>query len=255
MIRIERPAAMPQVLSGRGAAQTLADCTAYDARPRHYRDGRATFDPRTGVYGHKTVKTLLLDAQNRKCCYCERKILPSDFGDVEHFRPKAGVSSASGTLIRPGYYWLTYDWGNLLVSCSVCNTRHKQSFFPLGNERRRARWHGAAIGDENPMLVDPASEDPRDHIRYDADTPYGRTPRGKATIDILGLRRGDLREARIDYLALLKFLRRTAERFGPDDPDGAAAQAELLLRAEPSSEFSSMVIDFLAAPLAANPPL
>ena len=253
MIKIERPEGIPGVLSGRGAAQTLADCGAYDARPRHYRDGRASFEPRPALYGHKTVKMLLLEAQNRKCCYCERKILPSDFGDVEHFRPKAGVRSASRrTLIRPGYYWLAYNWSNLLVSCGVCNTKWKQSFFPLVNERQRARWHGSPIGEEMPMLVDPATENPRDHIRYDGDSPYGRTPRGTATIEILNLRRGDLWEARNAHLTTLTLLRKAAERFGPDDPDGAAAHAHLRLLAEPSSEFSSMVIDFLAAPLPRN---
>jgi uncharacterized protein (TIGR02646 family) len=249
MIRIVRPAPIPAVLTGRGANQTTADNNAFDAHPRHYRDGRKTFELNSRIYGHTSVKKLLLDGQSGKCCYCERKILPSDFGDVEHFRPKGGVRSrSSSSLIRPGYYWLAYNWSNLLVSCGVCNTAWKMSHFPLSNERRRARFHGDAIGSETSVLVDPASEDPRDHIRYDGDSPYARTDRGQVTIEILGLRRGDLREVRKDLLDTLTLLRTAAIRFGPGDPDGAAAAARLAVLAQPSSEFSSMVTDFLAAP-------
>lgn len=122
---------------------------------------------------------LLLEGQSGKCCYCERKILPSDFGNVEHFRPKGGVRSRlSNTLIRPVYYWLAYNWSNLLVSCGVCITAWKMSYFPLSNERRCAHFHGSALGCETPVLVDPASEDSRDHIRYNGDAPYARTVRG-----------------------------------------------------------------------------
>ncbi len=252
MIRITRPDGIPAVLASRGAGQSRIDCDAYDASPRHYRDGRRSFALSSRIYGSKAVKSLLLEAQFRKCCYCERKILPSAFGDVEHFRPKAGVRSvSSSTLIRPGYYWLAYDWTNLLVSCGVCNTKYKHTFFPLRNERRRARWHGDSIELENPLLVDPAREEPREHIRYDGDAPYALTMRGQTTIEILGLRRGDLREARKDQLDKLSHLWLTASKLGPDDPDGVAATAYLHSLAHPAHEFSSMVIDFLASSLPA----
>lgn len=252
MIRIVRPAGIPRVLTTRGANQTRMDSDAYDASPRHYRSGRLSFDINPRLYGHRSVKDLLLEAQSGKCCYCERKILASDFGDVEHFRPKAGIRSPkSAALIRPGYYWLAYEWSNLLVSCGVCNTAFKGTHFPLRSERRRARSHGDNLGDEAVILIDPASEDPRDHIRYDGDSPYARTRRGQATIEMLGLRRGDLREVRKDLLDTLTLLRATAIRHGPADPLGAAAAHRLRVLAEPASEFSSMVIDFLAAPFVA----
>ena len=249
MIRIVRPEAALPVLALRGAAQTQKDCNTFNLHPLQYRDGRLKFKANGRLYGHKTVKDHLLAAQHRKCCYCERKILPSNFGDVEHFRPKAGIrQKGSPALIKPGYYWLAYDWNNLLVSCSVCNTAWKQTYFPLLNERRRARWHGDQIADEHPMLVDPASEDPRDHIRYDSDSPYALTRRGQATIDRLGLRRGDLREARKDLLTTLTLLRETATCLKPFDSIRTAAEMHLQSLAAPSSEFSSMVIDFLASP-------
>ncbi len=248
MIKVMRPTSLPAVLATRGVLQTRKDCDAYDAYPRHYRDGRKGFDASSGIYAHRSVKDELLAAQHRKCCYCERKILPSDFGDVEHFRPKAGVKREGvKKLIKPGYYWLAYDWSNLLVSCGVCNTAWKQTYFPLRNERHRSRWHGDPIAGEHPMLVDPAAEDPRDHIRYAGDAPYALTQRGQATIDRLGLRRGDLREARKELLSTLTVLRDVTICLAPSDPARTTAETHLESVAEPTKEFSSMVIDFLAS--------
>jgi hypothetical protein len=34
-----------------------------------------------------------------------------------------------------------YEWSNLLISCSVCNTSWKRTFFPLANPTQRARSH------------------------------------------------------------------------------------------------------------------
>jgi len=98
------------------------------------------------------------------------------------------------------------------------------------------------------MLVDPAAEDPRDHIRFDGDAPYALTKRGQATIDRLNLRRGDLLERRQALLRILTLLRSAAEALGPDAPEARDANAHMQRLAESSEEFSAMVIDFLAAP-------
>jgi hypothetical protein len=73
-----------------------------------------------------------------KCAYCES---PLEFdrykGDAEHFRPKGSVTvvDAGGVRTRPrctlpdgveiehpGYFWLAYDWRNLVPACSFCNS-------------------------------------------------------------------------------------------------------------------------------------
>jgi hypothetical protein len=63
-----------------------------------------------------------------KCAYCERfyKL------DVEHFRPKGEVRDENNVLLRAtGYYWLGYEWSNLLPSCISCNREGgKNSKFP-----------------------------------------------------------------------------------------------------------------------------
>ncbi len=76
----------------------------------------------SSVYGHRAVRSALAACQFGKCCFCESKIQHVMSGEVEHFRPKGGVRQRrSDPLDRPGYYWLAYDWSNLLLSCQSCN--------------------------------------------------------------------------------------------------------------------------------------
>lgn len=70
-----------------------------------------------------------------KCAYCETLIVASHPGDLDHFRPKGRVTGFSGTVTvkdehgldvpHPGYYWLAYDFRNLLPSCEDCNRPNK----------------------------------------------------------------------------------------------------------------------------------
>lgn len=251
MIQILRPDA-PVVLMTRGVARTQRDCDAYEADPDTYRRGDASFEANEKIYGHATVKAKLLDMQYGKCCYCESKILATGYGDVEHFRPKGSVrQDGNSAEEKPGYYWLAYQWSNLLISCSVCNTSWKRTFFPLENPGERARSHLDPLVHERPMLVDPAVEDPRDHIRYNGDAPFALTARGQVTIERLNLRRGDLLEDRQKLLRSLTLLRTVVEALGPDAPESLEASAYMQQLSECSSEFSAMVTDFLAAPFVA----
>ena len=93
------------------------------------------------IYADDEVKKQLKSDQFGKCAYCERS-LNGDFGAVEHFRPKGGYQIEDEKYLRkPGYYWLAYDWNNLLYSCSECNTCYKRNFFPLANENQRDIEH------------------------------------------------------------------------------------------------------------------
>ena len=198
MIRINRPEAIPRRLRENGAAQTELDCADYDADPEAYHSGMKSFEINESIYRAVAVKRELLRAQHQKCCYCESKLLATGYGVVEHFRPKGSVrQDDKSTVEKTGYYWLAYAWSNLLVSCERCNSSHKGIRFPLRNPGRKARNHHDEIGNEEPMLVDPGAEDPRDHIQFRGDAPVWRTPRGKVTIHVLGLDRPQLAEARL----------------------------------------------------------
>ncbi len=60
----------------------------------------------------------LNDWYHGKCAYCERYYKL----DVEHYRPKGAISDEMGNSLRSnGYYWLGYEWSNLLPACISCN--------------------------------------------------------------------------------------------------------------------------------------
>lgn len=212
MIRVDRPLAVPRVLATRGAAKRDALLAAYDAAPAEYDARTRKFDFDGALYGHSSVKRALVDAQHGKCCFCESKTGMD--GDVEHYRPKAGFSQAKRQRIQgPGYYWLAYEWSNLLLCCSICNQRFKRSLFPLADASRRAKSHHADVGREEPLFINPAERDPEEHISFRHEIPYpvGGSGAGKATINALGLDREILNERRRDRLKHLQALAELVE--------------------------------------------
>ena len=90
MIRVRKPAEPPAVLRTKGAHARRALSRAYSRAPRSYEKGKRVFEFEPGLYSHETVKQALLEAQHGKCAFCESKVAHISFGDVEHFRPKAG---------------------------------------------------------------------------------------------------------------------------------------------------------------------
>lgn len=69
-----------------------------------------------------------------RCMYCE-----DSFGtDIEHFFPRTKYPSKA------------FSWNNYLLACSHCNSNLKRQQFPLSKRK--------------PLLLDPSSDDPRDHL-------------------------------------------------------------------------------------------
>ena len=129
MIRIVKPITPPSILHTRGRQATRDLCAAYE-------QGERTFDFDRTLFAAPSVKTALQQAQHNKCAFCESKFVHVGYGDVEHFRPKAGFQQgADDTLVRPGYYWLAYEWSNLFFSCQLCNQSFKRN-------RNRSRVEG-----------------------------------------------------------------------------------------------------------------
>ncbi len=129
----------------------------------------------------RSVRPMLLAALmemapgHARCMYCG----DSQGTDIDHFDPK------SRNPLR------TFDWLNHLLACSYCNSNQKRSLFPTD-------------GDGVPLLVDPTSVDPLDHLRLVL--PLGeyraRTPQGQACIDVFGLNsRPVLVKGRVDAYA------------------------------------------------------
>ncbi len=252
MIRIERPAEPPPSLKRWGEIQTTCDRAEYKACPHAYDVGVRKF-PEKFYYRSSRVKTQLVEIHHCKCCYCEQGLHP-DVLHVEHFRPKRGFRQAlrQKTDEWPGYYWLAYQWDNLLLACPTCNSTYKRTFFPLANPKKRARSHCYDVGQEKPLLIDPAREDPRRHIRYENEVPMGVTKRGRETIKGIGLDRSNLREDRLHAIAHIEarftITEAATKHTGDRELQAKAAEASAFIESavQPHAEFSSMAIDYLA---------
>lgn len=259
MIKINKPHVAPKRLVRAGQRKTESDCSAYDECPDDYISGLKRFakterDRRgqQAIYGSKPVKSLLVEAHKSKCCYCERKYVDPRHLAIEHFRPKTGFrQSIRHTSERPGYYWLAYDWDNLLLSCHECNGDWKGIFFPLANFRSRARSHHDDYKSERPLLINPALVEPRRHIRFHNETPAYQTRKGRITLEVVGLRRTTLRDARLTHLAELRsslaLVKVAQENPAILDLKPLAKKAQKFIDSAilPDAPFSSMALDYL----------
>ena len=132
------------------------------------------------------------------------------FGEAEHYRPKNAVTTevdgkavkvtqANG-LPHPGYYWLAYDWRNLLPSCQVCNNA-KSSQFPITGKRVFDPQEGpdpATLDKiEKPLLLNPYRDHPGEHLNFGIDGQIAHlTEEGRNSITVYDLDRGILRDLR-----------------------------------------------------------
>lgn len=202
----------PSVLSKPKTSNAITkNKTDYDTTPKDYhgydKDGakpKKTFSI-SNTYKHLSVKNELIKNQHHKCCYCEAWFGHNSYGHVEHYRPKsAWKQKRNDKLQYPGYYWLAYDWDNLLLSCSICNG-NKGNIFPLRNNRLRAINHHKTIeSTDNTLLINPMLENPEEHIGFRADVAYGKTHKGRITINTVELNRMPLCEDRRKCLNTLK---------------------------------------------------
>jgi uncharacterized protein (TIGR02646 family) len=245
LIALTRNLPVPAILVSRGGELTNSVNTAVAADLEAYRRGekKIGFDGR--VYGHPRVKAELLRMQREKCCFCESKITHIDYGDVEHYRPKGAWKQAPAAACRfPGYYWLAYEWRNLLLCCGLCNQRFKGNLFPLRDPSKRALSPNDDLTREEPMLINPASEDPASCIGFRGDTPYpiNGDDRARLTISVLGLNRKALRERRLERLNILKIVFLIASGRTGGGPELRGEATALLQRAsEVSAEYSAAV--------------
>jgi hypothetical protein len=193
MIHLNRPTA-PASLARKaaiGVAKLLADWSA--GKP-------LTFQ--ASIYGASSVKAALRKAQHGKCAYCETRLV-RDYGQVEHYRPKAGWKQERiEALKKPGYFWLAYEWANLFFSCAMCNDAgHKANVFPLTATSQRASPTNTDVAGEQPLLLSPfdglPGDQPEDHIAWKCDVPRPKngSARGLASINTFKL---DKDEALVD---------------------------------------------------------
>lgn len=160
------------------------------------------------IYNQGCVEVLIRIYQN-KCGFCESNPSAGSYWHVEHFRPKKGVANVKNHL---GYYWLGYEWSNLILSCERCNKK-KGNKFPISDESRRiiapildnlglipAEYYdisSVVFSNEQAILISPEIDAPEEHFIF---KPNGEikelTGRALETIKICDLNRENLVLAR-----------------------------------------------------------
>ncbi|NOX96421.1 MAG: hypothetical protein GXP04_15415 [Alphaproteobacteria bacterium] len=194
MIKLDTSVPAPQFLSSARVVKVLTDAR------KAFKDGDEIKLPALWADDEDTRHKLHERHHDGKCCYCERRRDIKIERDVEHYRPKKAVTEATS---HKGYWWLAYDWSNLLISCKTCNTMFKGNKFPIVSEANRVSEEGDVNG-EDPLVLNPAIEDPEPYISYLYERsgrewtafpiacPTHHPERGVATIKVAGLDRTGL---------------------------------------------------------------
>ncbi len=240
MIRVFRPAA-PAILTGEGISRSREHCEAYTA-------GTSEFQFDSKIYGHEDVKQALVTMHHGKCCYCESHVRHTSPGTIDHYRPKAASQQSPGTpFIRPGYYWLAYNWENLLFSCPACNQTYKRNQFPLRDDAQRALSHLDALVREEALLIDPSTDNPAEFISFREEYAFACEDnlRGRTTIEILKLNdRPDLIERRREKIRTLRLIR-SVITLVPQSQEALDATQYLNEARMDTSEYAAMTRVFL----------
>ncbi|MBK8563357.1 MAG: hypothetical protein IPN76_08410 [Saprospiraceae bacterium] len=238
MVRIDKTGVtIPAILDNSGQGDLLTRQMMVD-----YDNGIREFKISSKIYGHKTVKEALKILQHGKCCFCEARVSHISHGDVEHFRPKAGFNSKPRTkLIKPGYFWLAYNYLNLFFSCQICNQSYKKNYFPLVDETKRVRSHNGKLSQEESLILHPENDYPEIHLTFNKEVilPKSGSQKGAETIKRTGLDRKKLDDNRLEYYLTMEILARVAR--DSSNPESTAAKAHFKTLGLSSSPYSLMI--------------
>lgn len=243
MIPIHRSAA-PALFASEAMKQALAQARRhFRAPPAQRSQTRFDFETHLRAWSMPLIEALMA-ASRGKCAYCETPLSQST-PVINALRPYAGVEESSGDYLGDHYWPLAFAWDNYRASCHMC-ARHKGARFPLAGQRAPAAPSARALAAERPLLVDPCSDDPDEHLAFEPDGQVlGRTDRGRATIEILALNRHELVSGRAAELrrleAALAADPATAEQLlGDAQPFAAIKRQQHARRTKPSAVWSGV---------------
>jgi uncharacterized protein (TIGR02646 family) len=198
------------------------------------------------AYKTAGIREALNDCFRFKCAYCESFYGATQPVAIEHYRPKAKVTTDQGD--RPGYYWSAAKWPNLVPSCTDCNSPRKQNMagrqvtvgkgnqFPIANEARRAQQEDEERM-EGRLLLHPYLDQPERHLEFAEKgivrprRASGRESRkGAVSIAVYALQRPILVDARLARQLLISGQMDVVEREAGrlDDDPGNALQAGIV---------------------------
>lgn len=161
----------------------------------------------SSTYCGNEVRLALKEIYKNKCAYCETDTSAGTVLRIEHYRPRNGIKGEK----HSGYYWLIYEWSNLLAACENCN-RAKSNAFPIDRDGKRATGpvyikgklskgdclaSSKTLRAEKPLILHPEIDEPEKNIIFLPDgMAKGITRQGRQTIDLCKLNRGALVLAR-----------------------------------------------------------
>jgi uncharacterized protein (TIGR02646 family) len=125
-------------------------------------------NPKGDVWNKPYIKNALLAMFNEKCCYCEVKVNDEGFSPIEHFFSK---------ILYPNE---VVTWGNLLLSCTRCNT-----------------FKGSFDTKTNPF-IHPIFDNPKEHLAFNAFRFIKKTEAGKNSIKVLRLNEDNRQKKRFE---------------------------------------------------------
>jgi uncharacterized protein (TIGR02646 family) len=176
---------------------------------------RGKYDKLDGTKGNEVIEKLV-EYYFKKCAYCE------DYATIyiEHYRPKGRVIKTK----HGGYFWLCYEWSNLVPTCHECNKigGGKGDQFPIKNNQIEFKdclknqdldpnkVHATYLNQlEEPFLLHPEIDEPKAFLSVEiADKNEGialkgldgKNGRGEQTIKICNLNRESLLISRQDII-------------------------------------------------------
>lgn len=194
MIYVDRNSVAPPAdlqLRSALALEKLRQFFDEDARKR----GQKTPKFDSSLWTSPGIRAALHNLFRGKCAICESRLGPGE-EFVEHLRPKLRATQLNGQVDPAHYWWLSYEWSNLYAICRECG-RHRGNRFPVTGPRAPFGATGSTLRSESALLLDPCDDDPEPSLDFREDgTVHGRDIRGKTTIEVFGLNRSMLVEAR-----------------------------------------------------------
>lgn len=176
-----------------------------------------------------------------KCAFCESKLIKPD---IEHFRPQ-GLNK---------YYWLGYEWTNILPICSTCNETKNEDFPIAGksscdvnqfltdkNELSKDSCSliSTILIKEKPLLIHPEIDIPKSFISF---LPNGRLEgidsdgKGETTIITYGLNDIKMGSERVERGDLVRNRKRILDDLIEAISDGLNRYIETLVSVDEQIE-------------------
>lgn len=145
----------------------------------------------------------------KKCAFCECELQKPE---IEHFRPQN----------LNQYYWLGYEWTNLLPICEICNGAKGDKFPIMGIsacdikhfldvstnlDKNLCKANSTILLAEKSLLIHPELENPIDFFAF---LPNGKLSgidtqgKGETTIAVYGLNEEKMGNERIERAVLIK---------------------------------------------------